>query len=300
MLGGLLTRSGGFRLGLWPSREQEVVFHQCVGGPSAFMTPQSKVCEDGAMEIDRNALIDAIRLCVAKHEWVAGAWLGGADASNRVDHLSDVDLQLIVPDERIEAAFELMEAVLEDLGGIAHRWRLPEPTGNGHAQAVYLLANAPSHCFLDLCVMRRSSGVWYTERERHGEIVVLVDRDGLLDPLPLDEEALAARRASHIRHLGASLPVRFETVWKSIERGDISEASMRYHTQVLRSLIDLLRLKHCPERFDFKDRYLDRDLPPAEHALIEELSLPGSMEELRGVFLKARSEIEDLLATISP
>ena len=252
------------------------------------------------MDIDRNALIDAIRQCVAKHEWVAGAWLGGADATNRVDHLSDVDLQLIVPDEHIETAFELMEAMLEDLGGIAHRWRLPDPTKYGHAQAVYLLANAPSHCFLDLCVMKRSSGVWYTERERHGEIVVLVDREGLLDPLPLEEEELAARRASHLRHLEASLPIHFETVWKAIERGDISEASMRYHTRVLRSLIDLLRLKHCPDRFDFKERYLQHDLPPAERALIEELSLPGSMAELRGVFLKARSEIERLLGTISP
>jgi hypothetical protein len=143
--------------------------------------------------------------------------------------------------------------------------------------------------------MKRSSGVWYTERERHGEIVVLVDREGLLAPLPLDEDALAASRERYVQYLAAALPIRLETVWKAIERGQKTEASIRYHTQVLRPLIDLLRIKHCPERFDFGERYLDRDLPPRECALIDVLSLPGSMDELRAAFDRARGEIERLV-----
>lgn len=251
------------------------------------------------MRLDRTALIDAITSCVDAHAWINGAWLGGSDATKRVDHLSDVDLQLIVPDERVEEAFGAIELMLEAIGGIAHRWRLPEPTWHGHAQAVYLLKKAPMCCSLDLSVMKRSSGVWYTERERHGEIVVLVDRAGLLAPLPLDGPDLSRRQAAHRTHLEASLPVRLEMVRKAIERGQVIEASMRYHTHVLRPLIDLLRLEYDPERFDFGERYLDRDFPEPVRCLIEELSLPGSMAELRRVFDRAKSEIERLLPSRS-
>ena len=251
------------------------------------------------MRLDRTALIDAITSCVHAQTWIHGAWLGGSDATGRVDEYSDVDLQLIVPDERVEEAFGAIEAMLDVLGGVAHRWRLPEPTWHSHAQAVYLLKNAPPCCSLDLSVMKRSSGVWFTERERHGEIVVLIDRANLLAPLPLDKAEFARRRAAHRMHLEASLPVRLEMVRKAIERGQVSEASMRYHTHVLRPLIDLLRLQHDPDRFDFGERYLDRDFPEAKRILIEELSLPGSMVELRSVFARAKIEIERLLPSRS-
>ena len=39
-------------------------------------------------------------------------------------------------------------------------------------------------------------------------------------------------------------------------------------------------MEHCPERFDFGVRYLDRDLPPSERAFVEHLSITGDLESI--------------------
>lgn len=247
------------------------------------------------MAIDRYIVIDAIRGLAEQTPWIAAAWIGGSDATGRTDEFSDIDLQLIVPDEHVEDAFAEIEELLVTLGGIAHRWRLPEPIWHGHSQAVYKPTFTSDFLSLDLVVMARSSNNWYIEKERHGDIVVLVDREGLLNSPPLDHEELMRLRKKMIEHHVASQPVILEVVAKAIARGHRIEAGIRYHSRVLKTLIELMRCEHCPERFDYGERYLDRDLPIEERTLIEELSLPGSLEDLAAKFTRARLEIEKRL-----
>ena len=80
------------------------------------------------MSVDREQLIEAVRNMVAGHPWMLAAWLGGSDASGRTDLLSDVDLQLIVNDGDVSRAFECIESMLEDIGGISHCWKVAMPT----------------------------------------------------------------------------------------------------------------------------------------------------------------------------
>ena len=80
------------------------------------------------MLTDRDELIGRIREAVDDLPWLVAAWLGGSDASGRVDALSDVDLQLVVEDEKVEEAFIAMEAMLGGSEGIEHLWRVAEPT----------------------------------------------------------------------------------------------------------------------------------------------------------------------------
>ena len=97
-----------------------------------------------------------------------------------------------------EEAFAEIEEMLVTLGGIAHRWRLPEPIWHGHSQAVYKPTFTSDFLSLDLVVMARSSNNWYIEKERHGDIVVLVDREGLLNSPCLDHEELMRLREKMI------------------------------------------------------------------------------------------------------
>ena len=99
-----------------------------------------------------------------------------------------------------------------------------------------------------------------------------------------------------IAHHARSLPVRMEVVEKAIARGHWVEVGIRYHAHVLRPLIDLMRCEHCPDRFDFADRYLDRDLPEGELSLLEDLALPAKGPDVSRVMKRARGEIENRLS----
>ena len=51
-------------------------------------------------------------------------------------------------------------------------------------------------------------------------------------------------------------------------------------------------MEHCPDRFDFGFRYLDRDLPTAERALIDDLSTTGDLESIDGLRTQAFAVFE--------
>jgi len=244
----------------------------------------------------RAVVIQSIQKVVDATTWVAAAWLGGSDATGRTDDLSDIDLQLIVDDDRVEDAFSIVESMLEETVGVAHRWRVDGPTRLGHPCAVYIPKNAPSHMCLDLVVMPLSSGEWHTQRERHGNAVILVDRKGLLaNPLPLDQDAHAGRIGERIAYHVASHPIHKEVVGKSIARGHRVEASVIYHVKIMRPLIELMRIEECPDRFDFEERYVSDDLSRANHELLIELSMPVSLGDLEKKYQQACKEIQERL-----
>ena len=247
------------------------------------------------MSQTRAAFIACLQRRLQESPLVAAAWLGGADATGRIDALSDVDVQLVVSDDGVEAAFAMVESLLEECGGIAHRWRVPEPIWHGHSSAVYMLKEYPSSMCLDLLVIKRSSTGWLLQPERHGKIVPLVDPEGLLLQPEVDHVDHAKRRENLISEHRDSQPILQEVLGKTIARGHVPEGCARYHATMISTLVDLMRCEHCPDRFDFGIRYLDRDLPEDEQALLESLSMVGSLQELAQHFQRARVEINSRL-----
>ena len=67
---------------------------------------------------------------------------------------------------------------------------------------------------------------------------------------------------------------------KAIWRHDAADAISTYHAVTMRSLVELLRMRHCPVRYDFGLRYLDRDLPPEVRRQAESLLFCSNLEEL--------------------
>ncbi len=241
----------------------------------------------------RIMVIQSIREMVDSASWIVAAWLGGSDATGRTDDLSDIDLQLIVSDEQVEEAFIAVESMLEHNFGVAHRWRVKGPTRLGHPCAVYIPKNVPPHLCLDLIVIPLSSGEWHTQRERHGNAVVLLDRNGLLDnPLPMDLEVHTAGITRRIEYHAASHPIHKEVVGKAISRGNLPEASVLYQLKIMRPLIELMRIEDCPDRFDFEERYLEADLSESNHGLIQDLCMPVSLEDMAKKHRQACHEIQ--------
>lgn len=74
-----------------------------------------------------------------------------------------------------------------------------------------------------------------------------------------------------LRHRSHWLRGRVELLYglplKSLYRGELAEAIAFYQGMVLRPLVELLRMRHDPYRYDFDVRYLRYDLPePARSA----------------------------------
>jgi len=248
--------------------------------------------------VTRQQMIDALAAAMEARDWVRAAWLGGSDASGRTDALSDIDMQFIVEDERVEDAFAAIHEALAALSPIVHRFRFPEPTWHGHSQELLMLEGADPDHFLDLVVMKASSEDQFLEVERHGEAMVLFDRDGLLAPPPLDWDAHLAKMRVRLEALREQFPLFQPMVSKAVRRGLPVEAAAGYQAVTLRPLIELLRMRHCPERYDYGSRYLDRDLPDRWREELESLSLPAGLAELGACQARAAAHFTEEIAAL--
>ncbi len=240
--------------------------------------------------VDRRRIIETLAAALEAEPTVLAAWLGGSDATGRTDEFSDIDLQTVVEDDRVEETFALVEKTLSSLSPIALRHRIPEPTWHGHSQCFYRLRDADPHHFVDFVPVKRSAEDRFLEPERHGEPVVLFDREGLLAPTKLDRVALRDRMEKRLAALREMFLLFQPLAIRAVARGHDAEAAYWYHNLGLKPLVELLRIRHCPDRFDFGLRYLDRDLPGHLREEIERLAYPADPRELDGF----RSRIEDL------
>jgi len=246
--------------------------------------------------IGRAEIIARLRQILESEAAVIAAWLGGSDASGRTDRYSDIDLQVLVEDDAVEAVFARLHEDLQALSPIALRFRFPEPMWHGHSQELLRLRDADPHHFLDLVIMKRSAPDRLLERERHGEPLVLFDREHLIAAVPLDRRAHRARMEKRLNEMRAQVPLLQPLVARAVHRGHRADAAYGYHAIVLRPLVELLRMRYCPDRFDFGPRYLDRDLPAAWREEIERLSFPASAEEILEFQAQAAAHFEELLA----
>jgi predicted nucleotidyltransferase len=134
--------------------------------------------------------------------------------------------------------------------------------------------------------------------ERHGEAVVWFDRDGVLQPRDVDAVAAATRRNHQLAQLRGSTPVYVMLVAKELARGHTLEAYGFYQT-LLRTLIELLGMRHRPDRFDFGWRYVDRELPASAQALIASHTFVAGTSALPGLLASLEREIDGLLVMLA-
>jgi hypothetical protein len=124
---------------------------------------------------------------------------------------------------------------------------------------------------IDLSFFTAGSKDHPLEIERHGHPLPLFDKGDWLNPKPLDEGALEEMREKRHRELRTWFIVSQSFVRKAVLRGQEVEALACYWGYTLKPLVELLRMRYCPVRWDFGMRYLDRDLPSAAHNQLRDL-----------------------------
>ncbi|MCP4547629.1 MAG: hypothetical protein GY835_14310 [bacterium] len=242
-------------------------------------------------KVSRRQIIDALHGALNATSYVRAAWLGGSDGSNRTDEWSDVDIQIIVEDDEVQGCFDLVHRTLEELSPFEHQFRFPMPTPHGHEQEFILLRDASPMAMIDMVIMKKSENEdHFLARELHGEPLVLFDRDGLAQSVSLDHAPQVAKLEKRLPMLRTLFYIYQPMVTKAVNRRHHLDAMSTYIKGSLGLLVELLRMRYCPERFDFGPRYLDRDLPADMHEEIAGMALVGDIAEIE----KSRARAEEI------
>ncbi len=259
-------------------------------------------------QLARKDVLDALIGALEPLDYVHAFWEGGAAGFNRADAWSDIDAQAIVDDDRIEDVFKVVDEAVEKLGGTVAKFRLPEPTWHGHSQCFYKLKNASPFLLIDLAIMKEHTeadkfDAWAT----HGRPIIKFDKKGLVREAKLDPEAHAAAIMKRLDTLKNLFEIFYIMPMKETNRSNHIEAMFFYLGQTYRPLVEVLRMKHCPQRYTYASRYVYYDLPKDVVKRLETLTFfrPEEMEakidEAKGWFLETAESIsaEDIMKRLS-
>ncbi len=226
---------------------------------------------------------------------VHAGWEGGSAAFGTVDAYSDIDLNFIVDDE---CSFDSLQAAAK---GALEKVSPISVTHSAPPGCYYKLAVGGEFLFVDLCFFRANHSDHPLEAERHGTVRPLFDKADWLQAKPLDAAALATKRDARYRELRDWFVVSQSFVRKAILRGQEVEALASFWSYTLRPLVELLRMRYCPVRWDFVGmRYLDRDLPSAVYDAFRDLAFVQDPRELEAKLATAEAWGARLLLELAP
>ena len=121
---------------------------------------------------------------------------------------------------------------------------------------------------------------------------------GALRTWLLDREDLDRTLEKRVADLRARVPILAPLALKEARRGRDLDALNFYHGLVLRPLVEILRIAHCPERWDYGLRYLDRDLPDDVHATLRDLAFVTSSADIERRYPEAMAMFDQTARSI--
>ncbi len=236
--------------------------------------------------VTREQILSTLQSVLEPLPHVYAMWQGGAIAFNRLDEWSDIDVCVDVDDDRIEETFALVEKALEAVAPIELKHRMPDSPA--YSQAFYRLQGASPFLLIDLALMKHSSQDKMLERDMHGEAAFHFDKDNVarfqaFDPADRKEEM--RRRLAMLR---VTFPLFQVFTLKEVNRGAKLDALGYYQGFTLRPLVEVLRMRYCPDRFSFYTRYARFDLPAEVVERLETFFFLRGLEDIRAKHAEAQ------------
>ncbi len=250
--------------------------------------------------LTREAIIPVLHRALEALPNVEAAFLAGSEAFGRRDRYSDIDLNCVASSADAAQIFSAVEAALEELSPLVLKLEMPaNPAWPGMSQRFYRLRDTDEFLMIDFCQMSRELAPTFMEPVRHGTPVVLFDRGQFLKPAPLNHDEHKALVAKRLAWLRVSFPMFQNLARKAVLRGDDVEATAMWMGQTLRPLVDLLRIRHNPERFDYGLRYTGYDLPASAQRELQALLWPRDGQDLLNKLDQAKALFERTLAELA-
>jgi len=248
--------------------------------------------------LTRNIIIQTLTHALKPINYVHAFWEGGAAAFDRIDEWSDIDLYLVVDDEKVEEIFPIFENALSSLSPIKQKYIVQHRPESGIFQAFYKLEDASEYLIIDLAVFKLSSPEKFLEPEIHGNAVFYFNKTNKIKLPSLDKNAFAKKLKKRLERLKANFDMFNNFVQKEINRGNYLEAIDLYRVITLASITEALRIKHNPVHHDFRMRYIHYELPSEAIKKLKHFFFVEDDRELQKKYHEATEWFHDITSEI--
>ena len=220
-------------------------------------------------------------------------WECGSVAFHRIDEWSDLDIVIEGEAEASEALFTAIEKALRSIAPIEASLG---PSGGwpGVVQKVYRLEGMSPYHVVEIAIVAPDAPTKFLEREIHGDIPVHFDKDGVTKVAPIQAQAWKEKLEARVEELTHKVDLYRILVEKEIHRGNHMEAMAFYQGFIQKALVELIRIRYSPFRYNFQSRYLYYDLPETIIDRLEPFFFIGSPEELAVKFQEAMDWMTEL------
>jgi len=248
--------------------------------------------------LTRDAIIQSLVEALKPLDYVHAFYEGGAAAFNRIDEWSDIDLYLVIEDEKVGDAFAVVENALKALSPIKQKYEIPQLPWPGVSQAFYRLEHASEYLIIDLAVLKLSSPEKFLTPEIHGSVVFYIRKPSKVAALPLDRNALEKKLWERLARLRARFEMFSNFVQKEINRRNYLEAIDLYYALMLAILVEALRIRYKPIHHDFKMKYVRHELPALIVQRLKLLYFVRNEDDLRVKYQEAAKWFQEIVGEI--
>lgn len=235
----------------------------------------------GNITLRREAIIQTLVDSLEPLDYAYALYEGGAATFRRVDDWSDIDLYLVVDDDKVDDAFVAVECALNYLSPIEQKYEVKLPQWPGLYQFLYRLQDTTEYLLIDFVVVKLSSKEKFLEPRIHGDIVFYFNKNDIIKAPQFDRDALIRRLHDRYVSLQDRIFMFNKFVQKELNRRNYLEAIDTYFILILSPLVELLRQKYYPLHHDFKTHYIRYELPADVVDKLETLYFVKDPEDLQ-------------------
>jgi predicted nucleotidyltransferase len=232
-------------------------------------------------ELIRENILETIADVLQPLDYVYAMWQCGSAAFKRVDQWSDIDLIVDVEDDKVRDIFAIVDKAIQTLAPIENSIESPQSLSPGAYQKVYKLEGTSKFMVIEICAVKHSSSEKFLQREIHGEIFVHFDKKDVTNVKPMDKEQFHKTLKVRLENIEKLFNMYQILVEKELNRKNDIEALAFYQNFTLSPLVEVLRMKHSPYRYNFRTRYVYYDLPKEIVKKLEALYFITDSNDLR-------------------
>jgi hypothetical protein len=222
-------------------------------------------------------------------------WEGGAAAFGRLDAWSDIDLNVVADDGQADLVFYTVEKALASLS--AFKKLVPLGSQDAYEHAFYRLECASPFHLVDLAVFKITAADKFLAPQIHGTTRFFFNKGGRIEVTEVDRDAFEKQVKARFERLAMRHRFFNNFVEKEIGRGNWLEAMDYYQNITLATLVELLRVRHCPYHHQFKMRYVHRELPSDVIERLQPLFFVKDTSDLRMKYAEATGWIDEMLSS---
>lgn len=264
-----------------------------------FCSTEMSVIEMSSNMDIRAKIIHTIQTTVEELDFVNAMWQVGAAAFNRIDQWSDIDIVLDVIDDQVLKVFPHIDSSLTTIYPIEYEFLCQQPLSEGANQKSYKLQGVSEYLVIEVCAVKHSATEKFLDSKIHSDILVSFDKCGVTQSKGSIEKDIDTAIRERLQRLNNFFHIYQFLIKKEINRGNALEAAEYFRIHSVAHLLELLRIKYSPTRFDFNTRYAYYDLPHDIVKRLERYYFIKDIEDLRRKHIEVVEWFDELMREVS-